>query len=468
MAGQDTNTIEPIIHESNSQLPVVVIGAGPVGLAAAAHLSERGLPFVVLEAGVVPGANILDWGHVRLFTPWKFLTDPVSARLLGAEGWQEPDAESLPTGKELVDEYLSPLAAVPAIAANLETSAKVLSVSKSGVDKMKTGDRDSAPFIVRVEHTDGTQSNIAASAVVDASGTWATPNPAGSGGVSASGEETLGDRIAYGIPDVMNSQRTTYLGHRTLVVGAGHSAANVILDLVSLIEDSPDTRITWAVRGESPVKAFGGGDADDLPARGALGGRLRSAVERGALTVLTSFAIESFESTVDGSVVVRSFDGQSAEVDQIVAATGQRPDLALAREIRLELDARLESPSQLAPLIDPNHHSCGTVSPHGFEVLSHPDRGYFIAGIKSYGRAPTFLIMTGYEQVRSIVAALAGDIDAARNLELVLPNTGVCSTDDGGSGCDSVVLDEGLEISCCGSSSSEPVSIDFVSATVSL
>ena len=48
--------------------------------------------------------------------------------------------------------------------------------------------------------------------------------------------------------------------------------------------------------------------------------------------------------------------------------------------------------------------------------------------MKSYGRAPTFLLATGYEQVRSIAAALAGDWTAARDVQLDLPETGVCST----------------------------------------
>jgi hypothetical protein len=81
----------------------------------------------------------------------------------------------------------------------------------------------------------------------------------------------------------------------------------------------------------------------------------------------------------------------------------------------------------MAPLIDPNVHSGGSVPPHGFIELSHPEPGYFIVGMKSYGRAPTFLLRTGYEQVRSVVAALAGDLDAASRIELVLPATGACS-----------------------------------------
>ncbi len=118
--------------------------------------------------------------------------------------------------------------------------------------------------------------------------------------------------------------------------------------------------------------------------------------------------------------------------DVVVNATGFRPDLAPLREIRTDLDAVVEAPRLLAPLIDPNVHSCGTVEPHGFRELTHPEHGFFLVGMKSYGRAPTFLLATGYEQVRSIVAWLAGDMASASRVELTLPATGVCSTDAGG------------------------------------
>ena len=130
-------------------------------------------------------------------------------------------------------------------------------------------------------------------------------------------------------------------------------------------------------------------------------------------------------------------------VDQVVNATGFRPDLDVAREVRLDLDSAMECPAGLAELIDPNYHSCGTVPAHGEQLLCHPDAGFYIAGMKSYGRAPTFLLATGYEQVRSIAAALAGDTAAALAVELNLPATGVCSTD---------VAADGEETSCCGTS----------------
>jgi hypothetical protein len=114
-------------------------------------------------------------------------------------------------------------------------------------------------------------------------------------------------------------------------------------------------------------------------------------------------------------------------VDEIVATTGFRPDLSPLSELRLALDPAVESPIALAPLIDPNLHSCGTVRPHGAQELKHPEEGFYIVGMKSYGRAPTFLLLTGYEQVRSVAAALTGDWKAAREVHLELPETGVCS-----------------------------------------
>ena len=117
-------------------------------------------------------------------------------------------------------------------------------------------------------------------------------------------------------------------------------------------------------------------------------------------------------------------------VDQLIVATGFRPDLDFVRELRIQLDPAIECPVELAPLIDPNEHSCGTVRPHGARELAQAEPGFYFAGMKSYGRAPTFLMLTGYEQVRSISAELAGDHEAAARVELVLPETGVCSRAD--------------------------------------
>jgi hypothetical protein len=172
------------------------------------------------------------------------------------------------------------------------------------------------------------------------------------------------------------------------------------------------------------------------------------------LNLVTGVRITRLEPTPEG-IVVTGQDVVLPPVDEIIAATGFRPDLNLLSELRLALDPAVESPTALAPLIDPNLHSCGSVPPHGAVELRHPEPDLYIVGMKSYGRAPTFLMLTGYEQVRSVAAAIAGDWEAARDVQLVLPETGVCSTSsltDRGVACCSAATDapSDLAASCCG------------------
>ncbi len=422
-------------------MPVVVIGAGPVGLAAAAHLVRRGQTPLVLEAGNTVGAGVLGWGHVRVFSPWRYIVDPASSALLADRGWEAPVPDGYPTGSEIVDAYLRPLSEHPAIGPNIRLGTRVLSVTRRGFDKMKTDGRRDAPFALRIDCPDGSEAHVLAGAVIDASGTWARPNPLGSGGAPAVGEVALASHIHYGIPDVLGAQRDRYAGKRVLVVGSGHSAFNALLDLVRLASEAPGTDVTWAVRGSRVSRLFGGGEDDQLPARGELGQRVHGLVEAGALRVVTDFRTERLSRSPDGSVELRGEDGRALVADEIIAATGFRPDLSMLRELRLDLDEVVEAPRALAPLIDPNVHSCGTVPPHGEAELAHQDEpGYYTGGMKSYGRAPTFLMLTSYEQVRSVVAALSGDLEAARRVELVLPETGVCSGPIGDT-----------DVSCCAS-----------------
>ena len=411
---------------TTNQLPVVVIGGGPVGLAAAAHLIARGEEPLVFEAGTQVGANIREWGHVRLFSPWQYVVDSASRSLLEAQGWVEPKGCEYPTGKDLVERYLEPLAATPELAPRIRLGARVESVSRLGFDKMKTDGRENAPFLLQVRMADGREEAVLARAVIDASGTWRRPNPLGSSGVPAAGEKALADRIFYGIPDVLGRHRERYAGRRVAVVGSGHSAFNALLDLIALADEAPGTAITWVVRRPSLDRVFGGGAKDALAARGELGARLRERVESGAVRVVLGFRLVEMRGE-GGSAVLVGEDGALPPVDEVVATTGFRPDLSILAELRLGLDPAVESPTTLAPLIDPNVHSCGTVRPHGAEELKHPEEGLYIVGMKSYGRAPTFLLLTGYEQVRSVVAALAGDWNAAREVHLELPETGVCS-----------------------------------------
>ncbi len=431
-------------------LPVVVIGAGPVGLAAAAHLATAGEPFLVLEAGAEVGAAVRQWAHVHVFSPWRYDVDAVAAAMLTARGWQMPDGDDYPTGGDLIDHYLAPLAALPEIAPYIRFSTRVASVSRAGFDKMKTREREQAPFLVIATAPTG-EERILARAVIDASGTWETANPLGSGGVPAIGEQEFQHKLFYGIPDALERDRERYAGKRVLVVGSGHSAFNALVDLVKLSHEAPETEISWVVRRTPTPQMYGGEQNDALPARGSIGMRVRQYVEGGDINLASGFKIQRLIE-LNGGLMVESEDGRVlGPFDEVVVATGFRPQLAILSELRLSLDPALESPSALAPLIDPNVHSCGTVRPHGAEELRHPEANFYIVGMKSYGRAPTFLMLTGYEQVRSVVAAIRGDWDEARAVELELPETGVCSIDGGGAAetvpcCDSTPT---TEVSCC-------------------
>ena len=409
---------------------VAIIGAGPVGLAAAAHAIARGLRPLIFEAGDAVGANLLEYGHVRLFSPFRYNVDRVMAGQLASAGWTPPAADELPLAREIVERVLMPFAQLPAVRDGLQLGTRVISISRDGFDKVKTTGRDSAPFVIRVRQN-GSVVERRARAVIDASGTWNQPNPLGANGLPAIGERDLSGAIFYGIPDVLGRHRERYAGKRTLVVGAGHSAANALLALADLAEQAGGTRLVWAVRSPSLQRVFGGGEADALPARGQLGAALQALRDSGGLEFVGGLLIASVRR--DGKhIMVEGLDaaGQWTAVpgiDEIVCATGQRPDLTLSSELRLKLDPWLESTEALGPLIDPNIHSCATVRPHGHRELAHPETGYFTVGVKSYGRAPTFLMATGFEQARSVVAAIAGDLEAADQVELELPETGVCS-----------------------------------------
>ncbi|WP_257524276.1 NAD(P)-binding domain-containing protein [Microbacterium sp. zg.B48] len=420
-----------------STLPVAVIGAGPVGLAAAANLVERGIDFVVFEAGDEVAASVRAWGHTRLFSPWKHLVDPASRRLLAERGWELPDPDRAPTGTELVEKYVAPLAELDEIAPRVRRGVEVIGVSREGMDRTRTRARAAAPFVVRTRTAGGEVQDFAARAVIDASGTYLSPNPLSSSGLDLLGMADIGDAVTAALPDVLGRDRAQFAGRHTTVVGAGHSAANTLLGLVELARQEPGTEVTWLIRNEQAVRVSSSVD-DELADRAQLGNRVDQAVADGLITVL--YGVEIIRGRRAGTAVElvahRRGEVVTHTTDLVVNATGFRPNLEILREIRLELDEIVEAPKRLAPLIDPNIHSCGTVEPHGFRELTHPEQGFFIVGMKSYGRAPTFLLATGYEQVRSVTAWLAGDAAAAAQVELVLPATGVCSTDAGdGGGC---------------------------------
>lgn len=430
-------TPRTVVTDRLATLPVVIIGAGPIGLAAAANLVERGIDFTILEAGDRAAASIRLWGHTRLFSPWRHLIDPASRRLLDAAGWTAPaDDGRAPTGQELVDDHLEPLASLPQIRSRIRFGTRVVAVSREGMDRTRTAGRGTTPFLIRVQTEDGLE-ELTGRAVIDASGTYSSPNPLSSSGLDPLGAGDVDGRVLHALPDVLGANRARFAGRHTTVVGAGHSAANTLIALAQLATTEPGTRVAWLIRNASAVRVSSSAD-DELADRARLGSRVDQLVGAGIIVKIDSFEIATLEPRGDGIRLIGTRRGDPAthDTDLVVGATGFRPDLGMFREIRLQLDDIVEAPIRLAPLIDPNLHSCGTVAPHGFDELRHPETGFFVVGMKSYGRAPTFLLATGYEQVRSVVAWLDGDMRAATEVQLTLPATGVCSTGLGsGSSC---------------------------------
>lgn len=438
----------------NSLLPVAIVGGGPVGLSAAAHLAVRNIPFMLFEAGESVAANVHSWEHVRVFSPWRYNIDKAARQLLEGSGWISPDDDGLPTGKQLNEQYFIPLANLPVIKSSIHFNSKVVSIGWKNMDKMKSWGREEWPFILQVHHKDKGARFYETRAVIDASGTWNSPNPTGSGGVFAVGEIENKDKILYGIPDVLGKLKDRYKNKSVAVVGGGHSAINTIIELDKLKDEYPDTTIHWILRKKNVRDVYGGQEKDALEARGALGIKIEQLVNNDRVSVYTPFQIQEVRQH-NGQLALIGYQQDELQalpgIDEIISNAGSRPDFSFLREIRLSVDSSLESSAAIAELIDPNIHSCGTVRPHGEKELRHDDEGFYIVGSKSYGRAPTFLMATGYEQVRSVVAAIDGDMEAARKVELDLPETGVCSSDIGAACCGTeAATEKQTAAACCG------------------
>jgi thioredoxin reductase len=448
------------LEESVMQHPVVIIGAGPIGLAAAANAAERGMDFVVLEAGPHAGAAVGEWSHVRLFSSWSELVDPAARRLLDAAGsWTPPDDGAYPTGGQWRTTYLQPLADVlDAMAGgSVRYGSRVVGVGRAGRDLMVDSGRESDPFAVHVEGPTG-RGRLLAGAVIDASGTWTRPNPLGADGYAALGETENAGHITYGIPDLADpAVAARYAGKHVAVAGKGASAQGVLVGLAKLARANSATRVSWLLRRPSVGDAFGGGDNDQLEQRGKLGQDAKAAARSGFVTHVTEFRTESVTTQDDGRLTISSTNGQQvSDVDEVIVVTGFRPDFGFLSEVRLDLDPALGAARVLADQIHPDHHSCGNVAPHGYQELTQPEQGLYLVGMKSYGRAPSFLAMTGYEQVRSVVAALDGDLEAAGRVELVLPETGVCNGAGAFDDPDAVAVLSASGGGCCGPAAAEP------------
>lgn len=429
----------------NKIYPVIIIGGGPVGLAAAAHLCQRDMDFLLLELGSRVGDSVAEWGHVEMFSSWSLNTDPVAVQMLSSASWKRNDPDKFPTGHDLVEKYLEPLSRLPQIAPRILLNRKVRNVSRQQGKRFTN--RSSSPFVLNTFNIETQETErFYANQVIDASGTWKSPSPLGGFGYEIQGEEN--EKIATGIPSVLDSHRETYLGKDTVVIGSGHSAIAVLNDLVELKRQAGNGKVTWIVRSD---KTEGGACKPAiLPGRGELESGARSLYEKNEIRLINNFYAQSISEKSDGKLFINGIrEGRKSlvETDRIVATTGCRPDITMTRELQLQYDHLFECPVGVSELIvAAGARGEAIPAPHGYKAVLHPEPGYYVVGMKSHGRAQNFFLMSGYEQVRSVCAYVCGDIEAANKVEFEYPEDGVC-----GGAC--------AEGSCCG-----PATVDVSGA----
>jgi hypothetical protein len=406
------------MHDIPASSPVrslprlAILGAGPIGLEAALAAIDAGLPFTLYEAGAEPAAAVADWGHVRLFTPWELDVSPRQGRHLAAAGVELPTDGRCPTGADLRQRVLLPLASLPAVAANLRLGCRVRAIGREGLlkhEEIASAARAARPFRLLVDDGDGTERVAHADVVLDCTGTWGHPNALGDGGIPAVGEERHAGRITHRIPD-LSRERGDWAGRTILLAGAGHSAQTAAMELAALAEDAPGTRVLWLLRGEGQV--FGAVADDPLPERAALtaaAGRL-AAGDSPAVSVLSGAAVEAIGEGADGALhVLLRQRGEYRElvVDHILSLTGSVGDHGLYRQLQVHECYATSGPMKLsAALLGAAGGDCMAQTSHGIDALANPEPRFYLLGAKSYGRNATFLLRIGWAQVAEVFAVL--------------------------------------------------------------
>jgi cation diffusion facilitator CzcD-associated flavoprotein CzcO len=401
---------------------LAIIGAGPIGLEAAARAQDAGFDVHVFERGVV-GSHPIGWGHVRLFTPWRMLIGPAGRARLSAAGWAAPDPEAFPTGRELAERYLEPLARLPELQPRIHTHAQVVHVSRAGLLKADqpggtVAGRRARPFRLLVRDQGGRENFLHAFALIDASGVYAQPNWAGDGGIPARNEIYLAPQMSYHVDDVLGLRRERYAGRRVLVIGGGDSAATVVMDLLRLADEAPGTAVAWATRKPAAALYRPSEDEATLPGLRALMDRARGLLRDGhpAVSHVGGVTVEGFEyNSATHRYRVALTDGETTrieEADQVIVNAGYGPDDSIYRELQVHECYSSRGPMRLAAALQ-GSTGCTTTPSFGADALSNPEPDFYILGHKSYGRTPHFLMETGYRQVEEAVAKLAVDRQVA-------------------------------------------------------
>jgi thioredoxin reductase len=389
---------------------ITIVGAGPVGLEAALYGRALGHDVTVYERGEV-GRHVREWGHVQLFSQFAINHSPLAAKALKDDGVELPDQDAYQTGRQYVASFLEPLTRSTALREVIREHTDVLAIGREGLLKRDLigGDRGAYPFRLLVRKA-GVESTTTADIVLDCSGTWRHPNALGNGGIPAPGEASATGAIRYRLDDIAAADRASYEGKRVMLVGAGHSAASALDQLLQL----KDTTTIW-VRRDAGVRPYPIRDDDPLPERDRLN-RLGNRVAGGeepSIEIWPATAVECLETTEAGTlrVSLSSPTGDaSLEVDTVLALVGFRPDRRIYAELQVHECWATMGPMKLAAtLLDSESADCLEQTSAGADALAHPEPGFFILGAKSYGKNVNFLIRLGLEQIRDVFTLIEDD-----------------------------------------------------------
>lgn len=403
---------------------IAVLGAGPIGLEAALYARYLGYEVVLIDR-VGPAANVLAWGHVRMFSPFGMNCSPLGLAAIETQdaAYRAPAEDALLTGREWTEQYLLPLSQTDLLDGCLRMGETIVAIGKEEVFKGDIpGDEERGdwPFRILLRSATGEERLEEADAVIDATGTFGNPNWLGHGGIPALGETLLRrqGQIESSLPDILGRDRDRYVGKRTLLVGGGYSAATSAVALGELIKQEPGTSVLWitrkpSVQGVGPMNRI---SADRLPAREQLaiaanelaGGDQPQFEHRAPLTVA------SLHPGANGRVQVNFLDGEGRpaggeEFDNIIASVGYRPDSSLYQELQVHQCYASEGPMKLAAgMLGNKSADCLNQAAFGVQTLINPEPNFYILGAKSYGRSSQFLYATGLAQIRDIFS-LIGD-----------------------------------------------------------
>ncbi len=394
---------------------VAILGAGPIGIEAALACLDRGWDVRIYEQGCV-GDNIKQWGHVRLFSPFKLNHSPRGAERLLNRGVILPADDALLNGRDFISEYLSPLAQLPEFQKILELNTTVCHISR---DFQLKGDhvgnelRAARPFRILIE-SNGKEETVTADFVLDCTGTFGHHNWLGRGGIPCPGEKQLANRIRYNLPDLLNCDRSIYAGTCTLVIGSGYSAATNIVSLAELQREDSSTVAYWVTRKSAGTPLAKIPD-DLLKEREQLtrkANRLAckdSCVNWIPGAVIDSMTLDEKSNQINVSLTsVCNGTTQVISVDNVLANVGTHPDRSIYHELQIHECYATHGPMKLAAaLMGETSVDCLAQSTPGAGALINPEPNFFILGAKSYGRSSQFLLKIGLEQIDQVAELIS-------------------------------------------------------------